>query len=114
VPPPDSGAVHHIVLCWLKDAGNADHRARIMEVSRSFRRIPGVRDVRVGQALESDRPIVDDSFDVAISFVFSDSRHLAEYLAHPAHRKATEEVLLPLVQRTVVYDFTEGRTGRRK
>lgn len=108
VPRPDAGAVHHVVLCWLKAPGNADHRTRIMEVSRSFRRIPGVLDVRVGEVLASDRPIVDDSFDVAITFVFADTRRLAEYVAHPAHRKATDEALLPLLKRVVVYDFKEA------
>ena len=49
------GKVHHVVLCWLKDAGNATQRRRIVEASKSFREIPGVLDVRVGQAIESDR-----------------------------------------------------------
>ena len=99
--------VHHVVLCWLKDSGNASQRRRIMEASRSFGKIPGVLDVRVGEVLESNRKIVDDSFDVAITLSFADTRSLTEYLAHPVHQKARDEILLPIIKKIVVYDFKE-------
>jgi len=98
-------AVQHVVLCWLKEPGNPSHRARIMEVSRTFRSIPGVLEVRVGEAIASDRKIVDGSFDVAILVVVPDGRRLQEYLDHPIHDQAKQDVLLPLVDRVVVYDF---------
>lgn len=104
---PNRARVHHVVLCWLKDSGNAGHRRQIVEVSRSFKEIPGVLDVKVGESLESDRKIVDDSFDVAISLSFANTKDLAEYLVHPAHEKAKKEVLLPLISRILVYDFRE-------
>ncbi|MFC1497931.1 Dabb family protein [Verrucomicrobiota bacterium] len=103
----DRGKVHHVVLCWLKDSGNVTQRSRIIEVSRSFKEIPGVLDVRAGEVLESDRKIVDDGFDVAITLSFSDTQSLNEYLAHPIHQKAKNEVLLPIIKKIVVYDFIE-------
>ena len=78
-----------------------------MEASRSFGKIPGVLDVRVGEVLESNRKIVDDSFDVAITLSFADTRSLTEYLAHPVHQKARDEILLPIIKKIVVYDFKE-------
>ena len=101
---PD-GALQHVVLVWLKDAGNAEQRARIIEVSRSFRSIPGVLDVQAGKAVASDRGIVDDSFDVGILVVVPDERRLREYLDHPIHQKAKNDVLVPLVEKILVYDF---------
>ena len=107
--PRDSGKspVHHVVLCWLKDSGNAAQRQRIIEASRAFRRIPGVQTVHAGEPVISDRPIVDDSFDVAITLSFADAAALATYLDHPDHRRAADEVLRPLVERIVVYDFQD-------
>lgn len=99
--------VHHVVLCWLKDSGNADQRRRIIEVSRSFKSIPGVLEARAGTVLASEREIVDDSFDVAITLSFADTENLKAYLAHPLHQQATKDVLLPLVKKIVVYDFQE-------
>ena len=107
IEPAHDRALHHVVLCWLKEPGNARHRQQIVEVSKSFRDIPGVLDVRAGQAVLSDRKIVDDSFDVAILVIVPDQKRLAEYLAHPVHQKAKSEILLPLVDRIVVYDFKE-------
>ena len=62
---------------------------------------------RAGQAVLSDRKIVDDSFDVAILVIVPDQKRLAEYLDHPIHQKAKKDTLLPLVDRIVVYDFKE-------
>ena len=56
----------HVVLVWLKQPGNTEHRHQIIEASRAFREIPGVVELRVGPPLPSERPVVDDSFDVAI------------------------------------------------
>ena len=101
------GALQHVVLVWLKDAGNAEQRARIIEASKSFRDIPGVLDVQAGKPVASDRGIVDDSFDVGILVVVPDEQRLQEYLAHPIHQRAKNDVLVPLVEKILVYDFQE-------
>ena len=101
------GALQHVVLIWLKDAGNAQQQAKIIEVSKSFRDIPGVLDVQAGKAVASERDIVDDSFDVGILVVVPDERRLAEYLAHPIHQRAKNGVLVPLVEKILVYDIRE-------
>jgi len=103
----NQGTVHHVVLCWLKDSGNAAQRSQIIEASRSFAEIPGVVDVRVGEAIESDRKIVDDSFDVAIFVTLADMESMAAYLSHPIHEKAKTEILLPVIDRILVYDFKD-------
>lgn len=63
--------------------------------------------MRVGEAIASDRLIVDDSFDVAVIVSFADAQAFSNYLAHPVHAKAKQDVLLPMVAKMVVYDFTE-------
>jgi len=103
----NSGRVNHIVLCWIKESGNIAHRERIIEASESFRKIPNVLEVRVGQVILSDRKMVDDSFDVGISISFSNTEDMNAYLNHPLHIKALNEVLRPLAKKVVVYDFVE-------
>jgi len=98
-------AIQHVVLCWLKEPGNAEHRNQIIEVSKTFRKIPGVLEVRVGRVIKSDRAIVDDSFDVGILVTVSDVERLQEYLNHPIHQNAKRDVLLPLMEKVLVYDF---------
>jgi hypothetical protein len=95
----------HVVVFWLKEPGNAAHRAKLIEVSESFRSIPGVRNVHAGPCIPSERPIVDSSFDVAVSLTFSSRADLQRYLDHPAHKAATVSTLKPIVKKITVYDF---------
>lgn len=97
----------HIVLCWLKEPGNKSQQQAIIEMTESFNRIPSVLDARAGSPIMSDRPIVDDSFDVGIVVKVRDEAGLQAYLDHPIHLNAKKEVLLPLVDRVLVYDFSK-------
>jgi hypothetical protein len=105
--PATAGRVHHVVLCWLKNAGDAEARERIVDVSKGFADIPGVVSVKTGPALPSDRAGVDSSFDVAVVIVFDDRRAMTAYLEHPQHKRALDRVLKPLVAKIAIYDFVE-------
>ena len=97
--------IHHFVLCWLKEPGNLDHQKEIIEASKNFSGIPGVLEVRAGTAVPSARDIVDDSFDVGILIVVKEKDALNSYLKHPLHQRAKKEILLPLVDKILVYDL---------
>ena len=97
----------HVVLVWLKEPGNAEHRTQVIEATRSFSSIQGVEEIRVGEPLPSRRPTVDDSFDIGLYIVFSSEEALERYLAHPEHKAAQQSVLRPLVEKVVVYDFRD-------
>jgi len=102
----NSGAVHHVVVCWLKSPGDASARAQIIETSKSFSSIPGVLSVKAGSVIPCTRSMVDSTFDVAIVITFKDRNALSLYLDHPVHRRSVESVMKPLVGRTVIYDFS--------
>jgi len=53
--PADEAKVYHVVLCWLKEPGNSTARQKIIDVSKSFKSIPGVIDVKAG-AFDSEQP----------------------------------------------------------
>ena len=90
-----------------KRSGDQRDRGKIIELTRTFRDIPGVLNAQAGQVIMSDREIVDDSFDVGILIVTKNQEDLQKYLDHPIHQKAKKEVLLPLVERILVYDFMD-------
>ena len=100
-----AGTVQHIVVCWLKEPGNATARAELIGTSLGFKDLPGVLDVSAGPPLPSTRPEVDGTYDVALVMTFRDEAALHAYENHPVHKKAVAEVLKPLVARFVVYDF---------
>ncbi len=107
IQPSGAGRIHHIVFCWLKEEGDIVQREKIMAAAKSFAQIPGVLEVHTGVSVESDRPIVDDSFDVAITMTFATVDDMNAYIVHPAHKDAVRDVLMPLVSRIKVYDFAE-------
>ncbi len=110
VEPDHDTTVVHVVLVWLKEPGNSEHRQRIIEISREFETILGVIDVRVGEVVTSDRPIVDDSFDVGLYLTFSSVDAMNTYLADDRHQQALREVFRPLSERYIVYDFQDAGT----
>jgi hypothetical protein len=73
----------------------------------TFNNIPSVLNARAGGPIMSERSIVDDSFDVGIIVEVRDGKGLQEYIDHPIHQKAKKEILLPLVERVLVYDFAK-------
>lgn len=97
--------VEHVVVVWLKSPGNAEHRRRIITASEILREIPGVTGLRTGEVIQSDRSIVDSSFDVALIVSFADQAAMQAYLTHPVHVELVEQTLKPLVEKILVYDF---------
>ena len=106
--PPDQDFLMHVVLVWLKQPGNAQHRAQIITASQRLREIPGVLDLYVGEVVPSDRPVVEDSYDVALSLRFATQADLQAYLSHPIHVDAVKQKFVPLMQRYQVVDFAAG------
>ena len=103
----DPKILTHVVLCWLKDAGNSEQRDRVIKMTETFNDIPSVLGARAGGPIRSERSIVDDSFDVGIIVEVRDEKGLQEYIDHPIHQKAKDEILLPLIERVLVYDFAK-------
>jgi|GEM_PF-304789 len=99
------GRIQHVVLCWLREPGNEAVRRKLIETTEELADLPGVVSVTAGVPLASERPVVDDSFDVGIVFTFRDAEALAAYQVHPRHREAVETVLQPLVEKLLVYDI---------
>jgi hypothetical protein len=106
----DRPRVEHVVVCWLKDHGNEAHRQQLITASNNFvGKIPGLITVRAGDVLPSTRPSVDSGFDVAIVMTFVDEPSLAGYGRTPVHQQALRDVLRPLVDHYVVYDFVVAK-----
>jgi hypothetical protein len=107
-PPAPSGSVDHVVLIWLKRPGNAADRKAILAASNELRAISGIRFLDAGTALQSDRPIVDDSFDIGFTMRFDSAEALHAYETDPLHVKKANEILMPLSRKVLVYDIARN------
>lgn len=100
------GKVEHIVLVWLKRPGNAADRATLVATARKFQaEIKQIQHLSVGTAVPSERPIVDDSFDVGFVMRFASKADMDAYEKHPVHVNAVKQTLMPLANKVQVYDI---------
>ena len=104
-PMYQTGTISHVVVCYLKNHGDAADRQKIVDATRELRGIRGVYDIEVGYALPSTRPVVVSDFDVALVVTFRDAASMQAYVNDPKHQRAVKEVLEPLVSKFIVYDI---------
>jgi len=95
----------HIVLLWT-DRAKPDAVAELIRgADRYLRPIPGIVFFHAGTMVGSDRPVVDQSYQVALNVVFTTKKEQDEYQVHPSHIEFVEKVLKPATRRVLVYDF---------
>jgi len=97
--------ITHVVMVWLKEPGNAKMRHQFIRASNQLNDLPGIVYRHAGVVVPSERSIVDDTFDVAVTVTLKNKKALQAYLNHPKHKKILKEQLKPLVNRVVAYDF---------
>jgi len=100
-------AVLHIVVVWLKEPGNENHRQQLLEASQQLTKIPGILSVQGGKVIGSDRAVVDSSFDIALVMRMHNREVLNSYVQHPLHQQLLKEVFKPLIEHYRVYDVEE-------
>lgn len=105
VSAEESKKITHVVMVWLKQPGNEQQRSAFIKASEQLNDLPGIVNRHVGVVVSSDRGIVDDTFDVAVSVTMESQQALKAYLNHPKHQKILNEKIKPLINRTVAYDF---------
>lgn len=104
-PPAAHGTVDHVVLMWQKRPGNTTDRQALLSACSELRVIPGIKFLDSGTALASERPVVDDSFDVGLTLRFDSAKSLHAYEIDPRHLKRVNEVFKPLTKKIIVYDI---------
>ena len=67
--------------------------------------IPGALSFHIGKMAASERPVVDQTYQVALNIVFPDKKTQDDYQVHPLHIEFVEKVFKPNCAKVVVYDF---------
>ena len=97
--------VSHVVVVWLKEPGNAQMREQFINASRALENVPGVVSRHVSAVISSERSIVDDTFDVAVTVTFENAQALEKYMQSKKHKNMLKDKLKAIVNRVVVYNF---------
>ena len=95
----------HIVIFWTHP-GEPDAVEKLIAGANEYLKdIPGLKYFQVGRMATSHRPVVDQTYQVALNTVFTSRQAQDDYQVHPRHLEFVEKVFKPNCQRVVVYDF---------
>jgi len=95
----------HVVIFWT-DPENPNAADELLAGANKFlKNIPGVLAFHVGKMVPSHRPVVEQSYQVALNISFANKNAEHEYQNHPQHLEFVEHCVKPFVKKVVVYDF---------
>jgi hypothetical protein len=95
----------HVVIFWTDPNLTGASDELIAGANKYLRPIPGVLHFHVGKMAASHRPVVDQSYQVALNLIFPDKKTQDDYQVHPQHIEFVEKVFKRVCQKVVVYDF---------
>ena len=94
----------HVVIFWTNPANSSATDLLIAGCHEYLKTIPGLLQFHVGRMVGSPRPVVDQSYQVALNLLFPSKQAQDEYQIHPRHLEFVEKMRQHW-QRVVVYDF---------
>ncbi len=97
----------HVVIFWTDPEQPNAAQELIDGANKYLRDIPGALHFHVGRMATSERPVVDQSYQVALNIVFKDKATQDAYQVHPEHVKFVEEVFKRVCNKVVIYDFED-------
>lgn len=95
----------HIVIFWTNPALPDAADELVAGANKYLKAIPGVLHFHVGKMSPSPRPVVEQSYQVALNLVFPDKPAEQAYQIHPQHLEFVEKVFQRTCQKAVIYDF---------
>jgi hypothetical protein len=95
----------HVVIFWT-DPAQADAADQVIAGGNKFlKSIPGLTHFHIGKMVGSTRPVVDQTYQVALNTVFTSKKAQDDYQVHPQHLEFVAQCVKPFVKKVLVYDF---------
>jgi len=95
----------HIVIFWTDPAQPNAADELIAGATKYLKPVPGVLQFHVGKMVPSHRPVVDQSYQVALNVTFADKKTQDDYQVHPLHLEFVQKIFRRVCKKVAVYDF---------
>ena len=95
----------HIVIFWTDPAQPNAAAELVAGANQYLKAIPGVIQFHVGKMSPSPRPVVDQSYQVALNLIFPSKAAEQAYQVHPQHLEFVEKVFKRVCTKATIYDF---------
>jgi hypothetical protein len=95
----------HVVIFWTDPAISNAADEVIAGGNKFLKNIPGLTHFHIAKMAGSTRPVVDQTYQVALNTVFTSKQAQDDYQIHPQHLEFVAQCVKPFVKKVVVYDF---------
>ena len=95
----------HVVIFWTDPKKSSATDELLAGAKKYLAGIPGILHFHIGKMAPSHRPVVDQSYQVALNITFNDKQAQDAYQDHPQHVEFVEKAFKPNCVKVVVYDF---------
>lgn len=95
----------HVVIFWTNPGQPNASEDLLAGIEQYLRPIPGIVQMHAGKMVGSHRPVVEQSYQVALNLIFPDKQTQDDYQVHPLHQEFITAVMKKTCQKAVVYDF---------
>src|SRR5437879_5371280 len=102
---PTLNMFSHVVIFWTDPKQPAGADELVAGAKKYLQPIPGVLQFHVGKMVPSHRPVVDQSYQVALNILFPDKTTQDAYQTHPQHIEFVEKVFKRVCTKAAVFDF---------
>jgi hypothetical protein len=97
--------IHHVYF-WLKNSGNKEDKARLIEGLKKLSKVKTIKNFYIGQPASTRREVIDSSYDVSWLLFFDNPADQDSYQTDPIHLKFVEECS-SLWTKVTVYDSVD-------
>ena len=98
--------IHHVYF-WLKNSGNKDDKAKLIEGLKKLSKVKTIKNFYIGQPAATRREVIDSSYDVSWLLFFANAADQDSYQTDPVHLKFVEECS-SLWKKVTVYDSIDA------
>ena len=98
--------IHHVYF-WLKNSGNKEDKAKLIEGLKKLSKVKTIKNFYIGQPAATRREVIDSSYDVSWLLFFENAADQDSYQTDPVHLKFVEECS-SLWSKVTVYDTIDA------
>jgi hypothetical protein len=98
--------VHHVYF-WLKETGNGEHRAQLIEGLQKLSAVESIQQFHIGVPADTDRDVIERGYAVSWLLIFANGEDQASYQVDPIHLKFVEECK-HLWSKVIVHDSVDA------
>ena len=95
----------HVVIFWTDPKNPKAADEIIAGAQKYLSPIPGIVNFHIGKMVPSHRPVVEQTYALALNVQFRDKKTQDDYQVHPLHLEFVEKAFKPNCAKVVVYDF---------